>query len=93
MSPMHCIWFVCLLHLSNVFLTACLQDRSDYVGSKIKGMCNFVRVVDIYIPTGNGQGWPFPLETYQQTILSDFWIFANLIDEKWYLTVLFISLN
>lgn len=28
--------------------------RSDYVGSKVKGMCNFARVVDIYIPTGNG---------------------------------------
>ena len=56
-------------------------------------MCNFARVVDIYIPTGNGRGWPFPLETYQQTILSDFWVFANLIDEKCYLSVLFTSVN
>ena len=44
---MSLISFLCVL-------TACLQDRSDYIGSKIKGMCNFVRVVDIYIPPGNG---------------------------------------
>lgn len=67
--------------------------RNDYVGSKVKGMCNFARVVDIYIPNGNGRGWPFPLETYQQTILSNFWVFASLIDEKCYLSVLFTSVN
>lgn len=34
-------------------------------------------------PTGQGMWVPVTLKPYQQSMLSNFWIFANVVDEKW----------
>ena len=33
------------------------------------------------------------LQPYQQSVLSKFWVFANLRDEKWYLGVVLICIS